>query len=195
MRAPDRPSAKGRPADARRGHGTIALVLSLAGLLSFADALGGCGAGRGAAASVETARGPWKLVYFAGGPPLDGQITDTISCDPATGRRVHVERVRAGAAGTTSCEADIADDAAWSTLVEAMSDDDLRSALAHPDRLPGLVIDAGYFSCHHGGVDVAVSSASSSESAETKAVRKLGSAYQRVRAIAIASPGCAGLPR
>lgn len=155
--------------------------------------LSGCGGAQGSARSVDAIRGPWTMMRFAGGPPRDGQVTDTLHVDPSVGRSARIERTEAGIEGTKSCEALVADDAAWNALVDAMADDDLQAALGHPKDLPGLVVDGGYFTCNHAGVDIAVSSLSMTDAPALRALRKLQSAYDGVRSQLLASPSCAAL--
>jgi len=130
-------------------------------------------------------------MYFAGGPPQPGQITDTGQLDPARDRIVHIERTVAGVEGTRRCEGEVADDAAWSALLDAMEDADLQNALAHPSDLPGLVMDAGYFSCDRDGTRVARSDRALAGQPALEALSHLHAAYDRVRAQALASPSCA----
>ena len=132
-------------------------------------------------------------MYFGGGPPAAGQITDTARLDPARDRNVHIERSVAGVEGTQSCEAEAADDAAWSALLEAMEDADLESALTHPDDLPRLMIDAGYFSCDHDGARVARSDMALAGQPALEAISRLHAAYDGVLVGVLASPSCAPL--
>ena len=140
--------------------------------------------------------GEWTLMRFLGGPPAPGQITDTLHLDPAATRRhVRVERSRAGVSPDRVCELDASEDGAWSELLAALADGDLQDALAHPDRMPGLVLDAGYFACTHAGTRIAISDARNPANAprETAALARLDSAYERVLAEVTAQPACASL--
>jgi hypothetical protein len=138
--------------------------------------------------------GEWTLMHFLGGPPAQGQITDTIRLDPAaTGRRVRIERNRAGVAQDRTCEVVASDDAVWAELSAALADADLEAALAHPDRMPGLLIDVGYFSCTHRDARIAVSDhrgADSKAPREIVALRRLASAYDHLVAEVTAQSGC-----
>jgi hypothetical protein len=140
--------------------------------------------------------GPWTLMRFLGGPPAGGQITDTTVLDPSAGRRVHIERNRAGDPHDRSCDAEAREDAAWADLVAALGDPDLTRALAHESRMPLLVIDAGYFACTHAGSKIAVSDMQGGDSSaprETAALRRLSSAYQRLHDEVVALPACGSL--
>jgi hypothetical protein len=144
--------------------------------------------------------GEWTLMRFLGGPPSAGQITDTTRLDPGAGsRHIRINRNRAGTSPDRSCEADAPDDPAWADFLAALADPNLEGGLVHPDRLPPLVIDAGYFACTHGGTRIAVSDAqgvagdSSASVAAMAALRRLESAYQRVLAAVTALPACKAL--
>jgi hypothetical protein len=95
---------------------------------------------------------------FLGGPPMAGQITDTLRFDPgARTHRVRIERNRVGIPHDQSCELDVPDDTAWTDLVAALADAALQDAWTHPDHVPLLAMDAGYFACTHAGVRIALS--------------------------------------
>jgi hypothetical protein len=134
-------------------------------------------------------------MHFLGGPPPTGQITDTVHVEPAAGRHVRVDRNRVGTTGDRTCELDAPDDAVWRAFVSALADPDLEAAFAHPDRVPGLVIDAGYFSCAHAGARVAISDVQSDAHAteETRAVRRLAGAYTALHDATLAMPACNAL--
>jgi hypothetical protein len=131
---------------------------------------------------------------FLGGPPARGQITDTIRLDPfATGRRVRIERNRAGISQDRACEVAASDDIVWAELSAALANADLEAALAHPDRMPGLVIDVGYFACTHTGARIAVSDdrrADSQAPREIAALRRVASAYDHVVAEITSQAAC-----
>jgi hypothetical protein len=125
-----------------------------------------------------------------------GQITDTMRVDPSAGRRVRIERNRAGVAEDVRCEADAPDDQAWAELVSALAADGIRRALAEPDRVPRLRIDAGYFACTHAGTRVAVSDSMDADKTspqQTAALRRLAAASARVRDEVLRTPACKGL--
>ncbi|MBI4953399.1 MAG: hypothetical protein HY908_15320 [Myxococcales bacterium] len=154
------------------------------------------GGAEGAAPAITALAGAWTFQRFLGGPPEDGQITDTTELDPAAGRHAHLVRQRAGGAAERSCETEAPDGTAWTDLLAALADPDLRAALAHPERVPRLPLDAGYFSCRHAGVALAVSDVPSSDAAAralVAALVRLRQAYLRVHAELIAAPACAGL--
>ncbi len=140
-------------------------------------------------------RGEWTLMRFLGGPPSRGQITDTMHWNGAANdRHLRIERSRAGVPGDVVCEVDAPDDKAWNDLLSALSDSDLQRALSHPDRVPALTIDAGYFACSRGQTHIAVSdvpSADSSAAREIAALRRLSSAYSRLHDEVVAARACA----
>src|SRR5215207_2309249 len=112
----------------------LALVACRRGEPGDADA-------RARTAARTESRGDWTLMRFLGGPPEHGQITDTVRLDPAGGsRRVRIQRSRAGVPPDQACEADAPDGPGWAALLAAMTDPDLEAALAHPERMPLLVI-------------------------------------------------------
>jgi hypothetical protein len=162
-------------------------------------ALAACASGappRPSPSAVAVQPGAWTMMRFLGGPPADGQITDTTTVDPARDHRVRVARNRAGAPADTACGADAPDDGAWRDLLAAMADPDLAAGLAHPDHVPPLLIDVGYFACAHGGVRIAVSDLGVNDARaprEATALRRLSSAYQRVHDEVVALPACTGL--
>lgn len=149
----------------------------------------------GGAASGASAAGAWTFVRFRGGPPAPGQITDTVHLDGAS-RRVRVERNRASAGPDRSCEGVAPDGEAWRALAAALADADLQGALAQPERVPLLFLDAGYFTCGRGGVRVGVSDIDANDARaprETAALRRLQAAYERFHREVVALPACAGL--
>lgn len=173
-----------------------------AGAAALAVAAVGCGAGSQAGggggganpSSIARVQGTYRLMRFAGGPPAPGQITDTTEIDVDT-RRVTIRReVTGGAPG--SCELTAPDDAAWHDLIAAFADAGLASALANPDRIPRLPLDAGYFQCTRGAVTVAVSDIKRGDAEsplETAAIRNLQSAYERAHAAWTQTASCSAL--
>lgn len=136
-------------------------------------------------------RGGWTLMPFAGGPPAPGQVTATIHVDPIAGRHMRSDRERVGGE-SSACELDTPDDATWS----ALADRDLHGAMAHPERVPSLVLDAGDFACTHRGTRIAVSDALVADAAAvdaTAALRRLAAALDRALADWTAAPRCAAL--
>lgn len=176
---------------------------STSGLLVLVLALASC-AGGGAPGALPRARvsgGEWTMMRFLGGPPASGQITDTARLDPGAGsRHVRIERNRAGITPDGHCETDAPDDAAWADLLAALADPGLAGALAHPERLPLLMLDAGYFACTHAGTRIALSDfqaelpgAAPATTAALEALRRLAGAYQRVLGEVTALPACRSL--
>jgi len=162
-------------------------------------ALAATSCGRGPSAPPRVASGEWTLLRFLGGPPRNGQITDTVRVDPGAGsRHVRIERNRAGVAEDRSCEADVAEDPAWAELVAALAAPDLVAALAHPERVPPLLLDAGYFACTHAGTRIALSDLEApggapDTAAAVAALHRLLGAYQRVLASVTVLPACKAL--
>jgi hypothetical protein len=183
----------------------VALVRAGLGWLTVVLAITSCAGGEAPAAGAQgrskVANGEWTMMRFLGGPPASGQVTDTLRLDPGAGsRHVRIERNRAGMTPDRSCEADASDDAAWGELLAALADPGLAGGLAHPDRVPLLVMDAGYFACTHAGTRIALSdlqavlpAAAPETTAAIEALRRLAGAYQRVLAEVAALPTCKAL--
>jgi hypothetical protein len=111
-----------------------------------------------------------------------------------------VERNRAGTLRDQACDAVVSENGAWDGLHAALSDADLTAAFASPERMPPLVLDAGYFRCTHAGVQIAVSDIGSDMSRpedkaprETAALRRLSRAAEGLLAETLALPACASL--
>jgi hypothetical protein len=147
-------------------------------------------------------RGEWSLMHFLGGPPMAGQITDTLRFDPGTGtHHVRIERNRAGAPRDQSCELDPPGDTAWTDLVAALADATLQDAWSHPEHIPLLTMDAGYFACTHAGVRIALSdmqaappaTAHDDAASAVGALSRLRDAHEKALAEWEALPACRGL--
>ena len=81
-------------------------------------------------------------------------------------------------------------------FVTAANDPDLRDAITHPERVPLLPLDVGYFACQHGRARIAVSDHRNNDAAaprETAALRRLQTAYERFHREVVALPECGRL--
>lgn len=152
----------------------IQRAAAAAGLFAVVVIAPAC-AGATGGASTE-AMGPWTLMLFRGGPPEPGQLTDTLEVD-IDARRVKLTREKTGDPTPYVCDG-VLDGGALDRLAEALRAGDLRDALEHPDRIPSLAIDMGYFQASRGGVTIAVSDAFGKDgSDEAEALREVGSQF------------------
>lgn len=82
------------------------------------------------------------------------------------------------------------------SFVELLTSSDAVSAIAHPERFPKLMIDAGYFHATHDDVTVAVSDVRrEDEGDEAETLRKVQSLYGAVLADLLDLPACKDAPR
>jgi len=180
----------------RRGTGLLLVALGMVacggtGGDAALPAMAGSQQPRGGASLA----GEWTFMRFLGGPPHVGQITDTLRVDGGS-RGVRVERNRASAGPDRTCEVTAPDGEAWRALVAAANDPDLQDALTHPERVPLLPLDVGYFACQHGRARIAVSDHRDGDAAaprETAALRRLQTAYERFHREVVALPECGRL--
>jgi hypothetical protein len=138
--------------------------------------------------------GEWTFFRFGGGPPAPGQITDTVTVDVDT-RAVTLSREHAGEPTKFTCAGVATDSERWRELAELLGSSAADAVIAHPDRLPRLMIDMGYFHATHAGVSVAVSDARrEDEGDEAETLRKVQSLYGVLLADVLALPACKDAP-
>ncbi|MFO0611944.1 MAG: hypothetical protein U0414_05125 [Polyangiaceae bacterium] len=163
------------------------------GLVAGVALLVGCASHRASPtdpAPQADALGTWSFMRFRGGPPEPGQITDRLEID-FDARRVHLVRERALARVPEECTATLPADGALGALANELRVDAMRSALEHPDRIPSLRVDMGYFEAKRGAVTLAVSDAMGPDDGEeAAALRDVASAFAGVLTEVLEAPEC-----